>query len=749
MINLRPIDTLQTQPTTEGTVDAFQVASYFAMIEVGLFLLPQLHYAPLRPPRTLRHACFILTCPLRRIPLHKRYLGPVFKSTLPSQNTHLPIPPHPTPLLSPATFQNELESLRKLALSSGALGRGVRATLLAFYRRGIFLLTTGKHSPAPTQKLYIEIGPAYVLATASLGNRTSRVTRFAVEQRAWPTLRRLLKWHEVSAESARQSGASLRKLVKGGRYGRHIFLTQATLSNILTVAEELLADDEHDPTIPQTVPPRAAAFSFTNVEAIIKLKRLPVPSLRTVAAKCPRGLAHKHGDQNPSLVLWMNDDGLTGGALCPVCLEEPPRQNASNLSVAPRNMTWRVIYVRDNLAALCTPLRRVCTPPNVTRIASKWLDDQRKNLDAPHHSQPHSELQVAKQMPIPSLSKKHYTNDGNEVPAQAAASGWKESRGRRGPKSATAIPVGGCVLRDKRKIQQIGRTTSLAYVTASLKIARDATTTGPFGELNSERDETRLRTVGAKARFSCPMQILLWSERRSKGPTSSRRIEDVSWFAKQALCFGPDDEDNFDDGTDSLADSALAAMFSSASVSEEWVPTPVVSVSAMRPCGWRDVTGTHKRFVSVPSGWEAVVQAWVLFDIDDIDGLINDGIVEDIGGKITLAIRRNVELSGRCLVVQTGPNGLHVWAELREIRDQARLWFKKEETRLWYADIGQKLLTAAYKGGASGGKVDMSSCCAGRFARRPGWRLLKDGTAFRSRVVTYVLGRVKSRKARM
>lgn len=691
---------------------------------------------------SLIHARFITLRPLRHIPSRRPSL------TAP----HFPVASHSSaPKLQPppAVLQNELDSLRKLALSSGALGRGVRATLLAFYRRGIFLLTRVDQSSAPSQKVYIEIGPAYILATARLGNHPQSVTRFAVEQRAWPALRQLLKWSELSTVAARQAGASLRKLCKGGRYGRHVFLTHAALTNILTVAEELLADHTYDTTVKSTTN-HVNPFGSLNVEAMIDLKRLPVPGVRTVAAKCPRRQVHKRADQNPSLVLWMNSDGLTGGALCPVCLEQLSRQTASDPVAAPRNMTWRVIYVRDNLAALCTPLRRVHAPPNVSRIASKWLvDNCHAQTAGQQHIDPKVTLPSNQQNPLPVHADSIRTTAGPELSNRPVSTSQNEEKRHRGPKTATEVPVGGCVLRDKRKIQQIGRTTSLAYVTASLKIARDATTTDSSGELTAFGDETKLRTVGTKARLSCPMQILLWSERRSKGPTSSRRIEDVSWFAKQALCSGTADKDDSDDGTDSVADAALATIFSSSATSEEWVPTPVVSVSVMRPCGWRDVMGTHRRFISVPSGWEPVVQAWVLFDIDDIDGLVNDGVVEDVSSKITLAVRRNVELSGRCLVVQTGPNGLHVWAELREVRSQARLWFKKEETRMWYAKTGQKLLAAAYRAGAFGGKIDMSSCCAGRFARRPGWRLLKDGTAFRSRVVTYVLGRVKSRKARL
>lgn len=148
-------------------------------------------------------------------------------------------------------------------------------------------------------------------------------------------------------------------------------------------------------------------------------------------------------------------------------------------------------------------------------------------------------------------------------------------------------------------------------------------------------------------------------------------------------------------------------------------------------------------------GMEASVQAWVLFDIDDISRLDGEGVVTKSGSKLALTIRRDQEMSGRCLIMQTGPSGLHVWAELREVRQDPGKWFKKDETRTWYADLGNRLLQAARRAGARGGKIDMSSCSAGRFARRPGWRLLEDGNVFRSHVVVYVPSRVRKRTPRL
>lgn len=213
-------------------------------------------------------------------------------------------------------------------------------------------------------------------------------------------------------------------------------------------------------------------------------------------------------------------------------------------------------------------------------------------------------------------------------------------------------------------------------------------------------------------------------------------MEEVAWFAQQSVSLGGDN----------LGGQGLP--MEDVVESEEWLPTPLLSVSTMRPTSWRDVTAANGRLISVPASWEASAQAWVLFDIDDIE-FATTGVVKEAGKKVSMVVRREIELSGRCLVIRTGPTGMHVWAELREVRESPGTWFKHQETRNWYANVGDRLMQAAYRAGAKGGMIDMSSCAAGRFARRPGWRLLEDGTQFRSHIIMYVPSRVRSRTPRI
>lgn len=563
----------------------------------------------------------------------------------------------------------------------------MRATLRAFYRRAAHLVS----NPVPNSLIYVEIGPAYVLATAKLASLPEKPTRFAIESRAWPALRPLLKWEETTTEEARARGAQLRKLYNGSRFGRHLFITYQSLSAILYVAEELVGDTED-----------ASASGTMELEAMVELTRRPLPGLRTVAARCPRRVQHSNGDRKPSLMLWMNPDGVTGGALCPVCHDLSSRESP------PRNMTWRVHYLSGNTAALYTPRRRIRSPVHVEHVMNDYYRRQ-------------SDTEEDEDVPLTRRDLSEFRENSSQK--QPRLVGDKKRRGA----------VGGCVMKSKRKLGKIGEVIGMAYVTASLRMKDDLNTTS---ETSIEyKDGTRLRTIGTMARQSCPMRVLLWSDRRSKGPLSTKRIEDLLACAKGSFSlpqFGIAERDT------------LLEPLSS----DGWLSTPLVSVSAMKPSGWRDVIGQNGRVVSLPASWEAAAQAWVLFDIDDIKQVELAAAVTQVANKIALTVRRDKELSGRCLVLQTGPTGLHVWAELREVRENPRVWFKKAETRTWYSELGKKILQAAHRGGAGGGKVDMSSCSAGRFARRPGWRLLEDGSSFRSHVVIYVPSAVRNRKPR-
>lgn len=133
-------------------------------------------------------------------------------------------------------------------------------------------------------------------------------------------------------------------------------------------------------------------------------------------------------------------------------------------------------------------------------------------------------------------------------------------------------------------------------------------------------------------------------------------------------------------------------------------------------------------------GWRPWRQRRVLFDLDGLRWG-SDGDVQTFAAAAVRWVRRRREFSGQVAVVMTSPTGLQIVAELTHARVAVTDWWKKLHVRSWYAKSAQALLKLARKHGAEGGIADLSSGAAGRLGRRPGWRLLKDGSPYRSHLV--------------
>ena len=266
-------------------------------------------------------------------------------------------------------------------------------------------------------------------------------------------------------------------------------------------------------------------------------------------------------------------------------------------------------------------------------------------------------------------------------------------RHNKHPIGCSSVPIGGCQ-------SDHYATTNPTFIGARLSAYR----TGGSARL--------ARSIGNRLKGD-PLSCLRWSESRSRGDSASTNAA----FIEYALGSDP------------------------GCIPEEVLPTSLCSVSSMTPTGWVE---TH--FGSAPSGWEARSQRWVLFDLDDVQGLGLCGNV--VGGAISRIIRRDSECSGRLAVVQTGPVGIQVWVELREARHSPVAWHRSPNVVDWYTRLGGAILLGCHKHGASGGRVDMASCSAGRFGRRPGWRLLPDGSVFRSALVHVSNDKVPNRGPR-
>ena len=231
-------------------------------------------------------------------------------------------------------------------------------------------------------------------------------------------------------------------------------------------------------------------------------------------------------------------------------------------------------------------------------------------------------------------------------------------------------------------------------------------------KLSADKLGTLTRSKGRQLKGD-PISVLKWSDARSKGEKAS---ENAAMLALSV----------------DLLDAPP----------EAWSPTQLLSVSRMTPDRW-----TLDRFGWRPEGWKPLRQDWILIDIDDVGlGQVSD--FSHMTDQLRRIIRRDPECSGRCAIVQTGPVGLQIWVELRESRKSPSTWHRLPEVVEWYETIGNRMLRAVRRCGGSGGYVDLACCAAGRFARRPGWRVLDDGTVWRTRLLMSEDSRVRGRSAR-
>jgi hypothetical protein len=144
------------------------------------------------------------------------------------------------------------------------------------------------------------------------------------------------------------------------------------------------------------------------------------------------------------------------------------------------------------------------------------------------------------------------------------------------------------------------------------------------------------------------------------------------------------------------------------------------------------------RAVVLPIRWTPGTQRWVLIDCDDLESVGPEwgglGVVRRVA-EVALAAENEGILSGRVAVVQTSPTGVQAWVELAGDVDDARAWWREDTVRDWYGYLAGDVLAAVHASGRSGGHVDASAAAAGRYGRRPGWRLVDGWLPYRARLL--------------
>lgn len=139
----------------------------------------------------------------------------------------------------------------------------------------------------------------------------------------------------------------------------------------------------------------------------------------------------------------------------------------------------------------------------------------------------------------------------------------------------------------------------------------------------------------------------------------------------------------------------------------------------------------------VPSGWKDVGVAHILLDLDGLR-LGDDAAARAWAADVLGIVLRDPRCSGRVTVVRTSAAGAQVLVELaRPVagRIPGEAWWGTDGARAWYRTLGDRMLAAAHARGAEGGEIDWSAFAPCRLARRPGWRVCRDGTTYRAHLL--------------
>jgi len=561
--------------------------------------------------------------------------------------------------------------LIQFLLGKSASSRGARAVLSHFY-------STLKQEHNHVHEFTFQSCPTNIRMRYGM-------TFYAVNS-GWNALREFIAWNEIPQRRTLPNKEIIRTVkTRNITFSRELIIKMHQFMGVLESMPQwnaLRPDETNLHEDSKRIQSSVSLLTRNKSELVakVKLPKLPVPNGTTVAVHCVRPEYHSSGDRNPSLVLWMNKDGRTGGGKCMVC----KRNSATNHS-----MTFRVEY-RDQNA---------------------YLYEARMNLKAGKSGIADKDKDLAVE------SSDSSENEGIVGNKQRKK---RVKPGRRDVKDAIERnhgPVGGLV--DEELIVD----ENWKYIGAVLKEKFE----------HRSQDKVLLRTNGT-IQHGNPLELMQKSEKKSVSKSKFKRIEQMEWFLESAAQFH-----------DSKVNESSVQTELLAKKSKFKLPMPVLSVSRMTAARFRQLS--NGRFV--PVGWKSMRQEWILLDVDNIQfPKSNERDIEALASRLIAVVRRDTELSGRCMILRTGLRGLHVWAELREPRIHPVQWFASKETREWYVKLGQRLLIAARKSGAYGGKVDMSSYAAGRYGRRPGWRILENGKVFRSHIISVAAVKVSSRTPR-
>lgn len=168
-----------------------------------------------------------------------------------------------------------------------------------------------------------------------------------------------------------------------------------------------------------------------------------------------------------------------------------------------------------------------------------------------------------------------------------------------------------------------------------------------------------------------------------------------------------------------------------------YLPDRLVSVQRMGVASRRTILRAGSE-VEIPDRWRPISQEWVLLDLDHLERGISSRSreqVEEVVEEVRSIARDDGWLRGDYAVVETSSSGAQVWLRLRSAVDPAAL-SSSRFARAWLRGLARRVVDRLRAVGCGEAVVDESAWGSHRFGRRPGWRLLRDGSPFRARLVS-------------
>ena len=167
-----------------------------------------------------------------------------------------------------------------------------------------------------------------------------------------------------------------------------------------------------------------------------------------------------------------------------------------------------------------------------------------------------------------------------------------------------------------------------------------------------------------------------------------------------------------------------------------FLPDRLIAVQRMVVASRRTITRRGAE-VAIPDRWRPVAQEWVLLDLDRLArglGSRTEAQVATLLHEVRSIARGDGWLRGDYAVVETSSSGVQVWLRLRSACDPTAL-SSSRFVRAWLRGLARRVSDRLREIGCGEPKIDESAWGAHRFGRRPGWRLLRDGSPFRARLL--------------